>query len=317
MRRLLILGGTGFVGRALCARLAQRHPDIEVVVPTRRICQRRELLALPDVNLVQADVHDQTALARLLEGCDAVVNLVGVLHGDEAHLHRVHVELPRKLADACRVAGVRRVLHVSALGAAPDAPSRYLRSKAAGEAALLMSGLDVTILRPSVVFGEEDRFLNLFARIQRWAPVLLLPGAHARLQPVWVCDVAQALLHCLQQPRRTIGEVYELAGPRVYTLTELARLAGRACGWERPIIPLPDTLARLQVMLLQLLPGEPVISLDTLDSMKADSVASGRLPGLQDLGIQGAAVSAVAPQYLSARHGRLSLYGWRARARRT
>ena len=315
MKRLLILGGTGFVGRALCAQLAQRHPDTEVVVPTRHAGQRRNLLALPDVQLVQADIHDEATLARLLQACDAAVNLVGILHGDEARFRRAHAELPRKLVHACRIAGVRRIVHVSALGAAPDAPSRYLRSKAAGEAALQTSGLDVTILRPSVIFGEEDQFLNLFARLQPWAPLLPLAGAHARFQPVWVQDVARALLRCLEDPR-TIGEVYELAGPRVYTLAELAQLAGRACGHERPVIALPGALARVQAGLMALLPGEPLMSGDNLDSMKVDNVASGRLPGLQDLGIQPAAVSAIAPEYLAQQHGCHRLDAWRARARR-
>ncbi|NML13636.1 complex I NDUFA9 subunit family protein [Azohydromonas caseinilytica] len=315
MQRLLILGGTGFVGRALCAQLAERHPDTELLVPTRHTGQRRALLALPDVELAQADIHDEAALARLLPGCDAAINLVGILHGDEQRFRRVHAELPRKLAHACRVAGVRRVLHVSAMGAAPDAPSRYLRSKAAGEAALQISGLDATIVRPSVIFGEEDQFLNLFARLQRWAPVLPLAGAHARFQPVWVQDVARALLRSLEDPR-TIGQTYELAGPRVYTLAELARLAGQACGHERPVIALPDALARLQAGLMHLLPGEPLMSGDNLDSMKVDNVASGRLPGLQDLGIQPTAVEAVVPEYLSERHGCLRLNDWRARARR-
>lgn len=315
MKRLLILGGTGFVGRALCAQLAQRHPDTEVVVPTRHTGQRRNLLALPDVQLVQADIHDEAALARLLQGCDAAVSLVGILHGDEARFKRVHAELPRKLVHACRVAGVRRIVHVSALGAAPDAPSRYLRSKAAGEAALLTSGLDVTILRPSVIFGEEDQFLNMFARLQAWAPVMPLAGAHARFQPVWVHDVARALLASLED-RRTIGQTYELAGPRVYTLAELVQLAGRACGRERMVIPLPDAVGRLQAGFMQLLPGEPLMSGDNLDSMKVDNVAGGKLPGLQDLGIQPAAVSAIAPEYLTAYHGCQRLDLLRARARR-
>ncbi|MDZ5460846.1 complex I NDUFA9 subunit family protein [Azohydromonas lata] len=316
MKRVLILGGTGFVGRALCAQLAERHPDTEVVVPTRHTGQRRALLALPDVQMVQADIHDEAALARLLQGCDAAVSLVGVLHGEEARFRRVHAELPRKLVHACRVAGVRRIVHVSALGAAPDAPSRYLRSKAAGEAALLTSGLDVTLLRPSVIFGEEDHFLNLFAKLQAWAPVMPLAGAHARFQPVWVHDVARALLKCLEDPHTTTGQTYELAGPHVYTLAELVQLAGRACGHERPIIPLPDAVGRLQAGFMQLLPGEPLMSGDNLDSMKVDNVASGQLPGLQALGIQPAAVSAIAPEYLSARHGCQRLDLLRARARR-
>ena len=199
-RRLLLLGGTGFVGRALCEHLARVAPGCRVVVPTRRPAAAGHLRPLPMVELVAADVHDPATLARLLAGCDAVVNLVAVLHGNEARFERVHVELPRRLAAACQASGVRRLVHVSALGVAEDAPSRYLRSKARGEAVIRAGGLDWRLLRPSVIFGAEDRFLNLFAELQQVLPVLPLAGATAQFQPVWVEDVAAALGQLIERP---------------------------------------------------------------------------------------------------------------------
>jgi len=317
---VLIIGGTGFVGRALLARLVARHGGggISLTVPSRRPARHKALISLPTVQLVEADVHDEATLARLVAGCDAVVNLVGILHGSQAAFTRAHAELPRRIAAACRRAGVRRLLHVSALGV-PDAglegPSRYLRSKVHGEVALRDAGLDLTILRPSVIFGAEDRFLNLFARLQAVFPVMPLGGSQARFQPVWVEDVAQAIALCLDDPS-TIGATLELAGPRVYTLAELVRLAGRWSGHERAQLPLPDALARLQARALGLLPGEPLLSVDNLDSMRVPNVASGAHPGLASLGIVPTPMEAVAPAWLARRSPEARLDRLRSLARR-
>ena len=253
MNHVLVLGGTGFVGRAVCEklteRLARRGTNGRIVVPTRRLPHGREIQSLPALQLVQADVHDDAALGRLVGGVDAVVNLVAILHGSRDAFERVHVALPRRLAAACRSAGVRRLVHVSALGVGPGAPSDYLRTKTEGEALLQAAGLDLTVLRPSVIFGADDRFLNLFAKLQSLAPVMPLGFGDARFQPVWVDDVAQAIVTALDR-RDSIGRVYECVGPKVYTLAELVRLAGRWSGHERPQIPLPDAVGRLQAALL-------------------------------------------------------------------
>lgn len=311
--KVLVLGGSGFVGRSTCERLVRAGWSVRV--PTRRIGHGRGLAPLPTVELVQADVHDPAALRRLLDGCDAVVNLIAILHGSAAEFERVHVALPRTIAAAMQAAGVKRLVHVSALGVGAQAPSNYLRSKTAGEAALQAAGLALTVIRPSVIFGADDRFLNLFARLQAVAPLMPLAGAGSRYQPVWVEDVAGAIVQALSR-REAIGRTYEAAGPRVYTLAELVRLAGRWAGHERPVLPLPEAAGRLQAGLMALLPGEPLMSADNLDSMKVPNIAGGTLPGLQALGIEPAALEAVAPLYLGRRPGRQRFGDYRAHARR-
>jgi uncharacterized protein YbjT (DUF2867 family) len=313
MPSILVLGGSGFIGSALCEKLVERFGggSARIAVPTHRPARARHLQLLPTVEIVPADVHDDDALARLVRSRDAVVNLVGILHGTEAEFDRVHAQLPRRLAQACTVAGVNRVVHVSAIGADEHAPSRYLRSKSAGEAALAAKALDLTVLRPSVVFGEGDRFLTTFARLQTWLPVVAVPSPRARFQPVWVEDVAAAIVRCLDD-RTTIGETIECAGPDTYTLAELVRIAGRVAGHERPVVGIPDAVARIQAWLFEALPGEPVLSRDNLDSMKVPSVASGALPGLARLGIRATALEAIAPLYLGRRRWPTRLGEWRA-----
>ena len=316
MTNILVLGGTGFVGRAVCERLVERGGGSGLVrVPTRRLQHGNAIRALPTVELVEADVHDGAQLGKLLGGIDAVVNLVAILHGSQRAFERAHVALPQTLAQACKAAGVKRVVHVSALGVGPNAPSNYLRSKTQGEAVLQAAGLALTLLRPSVIFGADDKFLNVFAKLQSLAPVLPLAGSTARFQPVWLDDVAQAIVRCLDD-NGSIGKTYECTGPTVYTLSELVRLAGRWSGHERPQIPLPAFAGRAQAALMELLPGEPLMSRDNIDSMRVPNVATGTLPGLTALGITATAMEAVAPDYLGSRFGRARLNRWRAGAGR-
>lgn len=302
MKKVLIFGGTGFVGTQVCEQL-NRLP-CRATVATRRSASARHLLPLPLVDVVQIDLNDAAALAALVAGHDAVVNLIAILHGSESAFQKAHVQWPISLARACKAAGVRRLVHISALGASPDSPSMYQRSKARGEAALLGSGLDVTVLRPSVIFGAQDKFLNTFARLQQVFPVIPLAGSQARFQPVWVGDVASAVVRCLQDST-TVGQVYEACGPEVFTLKQLVQLAGRyagiARGRGRPVVGLPDALARVQAFFMELLPGDPVLSRDNLDAMKTDNIASGKLPGLKALGITPASLQAIGPTYLGAR----------------
>ena len=314
LQNILVLGGSGFVGRSVCERLVERSGGAggRIVVPSRRPARAKHVQLLPTVQVVRADVNDPAQLARLVAGCDAVVNLVAILHGSESAFQRTHVELPRQIAAACAAAGVRRIVHISALGVGPNAPSQYLRSKTAGEAVLGAAGLELTVLRPSVIFGEHDSFLNLFAGLQAAFPVMPLAGTGARFQPVWVEDVAAAIVTCLDRPA-TIGQTIECAGPRVFTLKELVQLAGRASGHARPVIGLPAAFGRLQAAAMELLPGEPMMSRDNVDSMKVDNVASGQLPGLESLGIAAASLEAIAPLYLGRAEGPARLDPWRAR----
>ncbi len=323
MNNILVLGGSGFVGRSVCDKLVERSNGAggRITVPSRKPARAKHIQMLPTVQLVAADVHDPAQLRRLVQGADAVINLVAILHGSEAAFERAHVALPRTLAAACAAAGVRRVIHVSALGVsepgagagveASPAPSLYLRSKTAGEAVLRAAPLDLTVLRPSVIFGEHDRFLNLFATLQAVFPFMPLAGSQARFQPVWVQDVAQTIVACLDLPS-TIGQTYECAGPQVLTLQQIVEAAGRWSGHPRPVFGLPEGLARLQAGMMELLPGEPLMSRDNVASMRVPNVATGRWPGLAALGITPASMEAVVPGYLSANQGVARLDRWRA-----
>ena len=312
---VLVLGGSGFVGRALCEQLTRASGGAaRITVPTRRLPHAQAIQSLPGVTVVQADVYRD--LPALLKGQHAVVNLIAILQGSAAAFEHVHVELPRRLAAAMNTGRVRRLVQVSALGVREHAPSRYLRSKAAGEAVLQVAtqtgALDLTLVRPSLVFGEGDRSVNLFARLQRHFPVMPLGGSTARLQPVWVQDLALALVQTLLR-REAIGQTYEIAGPRELTLGELVRLAGRAAGHERAVLPLPGPLATLQALAMECLPGEPLLSRDNLASLSVPNVPSGSLPGLAELGIQPTSLEAVLPGYLSGDAGVARLDAWRAR----
>lgn len=309
---LLVIGGSGFIGSHLVAQLSAR--DYRVLVPTRHEESARHLLVLPNVDIAVADVHDEAQLHKLMEEVDAVINLVGILHGKPAppgapygaDFARAHVELPKKIVAACAATGVTRLLHMSALGADRQAPSMYLRSKADGEAAVRANpAVGVTIFRPSVVFGEGDNFLNMFASLQKMLPVIPLGGADARFQPVFVGDVATAYIHALENDH-AIGHVYELAGPKVYTLRELVRLAGEISGHPHPVVGLPPMLARLQAWFLEHAPGGPIMSRDNLDSMRVDNVA--RQPIAPELGITPTPLEAVVPGYLARNVNRVDLY---------
>ena len=319
MKKVLVLGGTGFVGRHVCEKLAQLQ--IRVTVPSRRRRNAQHLQTLPLVDVLEANVHDTAALTGLLAGHDAVVNLIAILHGTEPQFQRAHVQLPTTLVAACAAAGVRRVVHVSALGASAESPSMYQRSKAAGEAVLRAADLDLTLIRPSVIFGAEDKFLNTFANLQEFFPFVPLASAGARFQPVWVEDVASAITTCLQSTdHSTFGQTYEAFGPDVFTLKQLVELSGRYAGIQhgrgRPVFGLPDALGRLQARIMELAPGEPLMSRDNLDAMKTDNVASGHAHDLGDLGITAASLAAIAPTYLGARGLRSGLTAKRKTAGR-
>jgi uncharacterized protein YbjT (DUF2867 family) len=315
MNNILLLGATGFVGLPVCEKLVERTGggDARIVVATRHVKRAMHLQCLPTVEIEPWNPDDDAQLDRLVRGRDAVINLVGILHGSQAEFQRVHVDLPARLARACAARRVPRIVHISAIGADTQGPSLYLRSKGAGEAALRASGVPAVILRPSVMFGEDDRFMNRFAKLQRRLPVMPLPCADARIQPVWVDDVAAAVAAALDLRH---AESIECTGPTIYTLRRLVELAGRWSGHPRPVWALPPALGRLQAAFMEMLPGRPALSRDNLDSMQVANVASGRHPTLARLGITPRALESVMPPVLAARAGAARLNSLRTLAHR-
>jgi NADH dehydrogenase len=296
IERVLVLGASGFVGRSVCAQLAARNVALRVLSRDRG--KARPLAVLPAIDIVHGSPHDDEALVTAMDRVDAVVNLVGILHQSRAQtFERVHVDLPARVARACRAAGVTRLVHVSALHARADGPSEYLRSRGRGEEALRAegAGLAITVLKPSVIFGRDDSFLNLFARLVRPLPVVPLAGADVKFQPVWVEDVARAVAGCLTDGR-TFGQSYDLCGPGVYTLREIVEWVASLQGLSRRVIALPAWAAQAQALLLEHLPG-PVMTRDNLRSMAIDSVCGCGFPPV--FGFAPEAMEAVVPQYMA------------------
>jgi NADH dehydrogenase len=306
-----VIGGSGFVGRHVAHQLCAR--TYRVTIPTRdRERVKDTLIPLPTADVITADVHDEETLMRLMRGCGAVVNLVGVLHNGrrKQSFAQAHVELARKVVDACKRTGIRRLVHVSALNADPAGASAYLRTKGEAEKIVRESGLDWTIFRPSVIFGREDRFLNLFAKLQSVLPVILLASPKAKFQPVYVEDVAAAIVESVAR-LDSFGQTYELAGPKTYTLRELVEYVGRVTGHRRPIVGLGPTLSYLQAYAMELAPGK-LMSRDNVKSMKVDSVSQSPLP----FGMTPTALEAVAPTWLAQRTPRDRYNLFRDRAHR-
>ena len=310
-----IVGGSGFIGQALASALASRGKSVRII--TRKREHAKALWPLPKIEIVEANAHDEAELFEALENAQSVVNLVGVLHSKPGKpwgpdFDAAHVKLPARIARCMNRRKIRRLVHVSALGAAEHAPSMYLRSKAAGEAALRANqGIDLTILRPSVVFGPGDQFLNLFAKLQKLSPFIPLATPHARFQPIDVRDLANAIANCLESAA-TIGKHYECVGPDVLTLYEIVHWAGVYAGCPRPIFPLPDGAAWVQAWIMENLPGKPLMSRDNLASASIPNVGSA--PMSPELGIeQPHSLHAVAPTYLGKESPRQRLSDRRAK----
>jgi NADH dehydrogenase len=299
VKNVCVLGGSGFVGRHIVHLLSERGCDVRV--PTRSYEGARHLTVLPTVTLAEANVHDPDQLVRQFAGMDAVINLVGILHerrpGD---FQKAHVELPRKVVAACRASGVKRLLHMSALGGSLTGLSNYQRTKGEGENLVLAAhgeDLRVTVFRPAVIFGREDSFLNMFARLLKRLPVLPLGSPNTRFQPVYVEDVARAYAASIDNPA-TFGQRYELCGPRVYTLKELVEFVARTCGYRRLIIPLNDRLSYWQARLMEFSPVR-VLTRDNYLTLKTDAVCQSGAPAA--FGIAPTALEAVAPEWLADR----------------
>nr|WP_290631753.1 complex I NDUFA9 subunit family protein [Aquisalimonas sp.] len=299
MQRVCILGGSGFVGRHLANRLHDQ--EIHSRIPTRRRERTKQILVVPGLELVEANIHEPETLRELFAECDAVINLVGILNEkgfDGSGFRHAHVELTDKVLDACRATGVTRLLHMSALGADADhGPSYYQQTKGEAERRVLAANdLDVTVFRPSVIFGPDDSFFNQFATLLRLSPgAFPLPSPRARFSPVYVGDVAQAFTDALTD-RDTFGQTYDLCGPDTYSLEELVRYTADKAGLRRAVWPLSDRLSRLQARVLQRVPGKPY-SMDNYLSATVDNVCG--VNNLPELGIKPTAIDAVVPSYLA------------------
>jgi len=315
-KNICLLGGTGFVGSHLAARLAQQGVSVKIITRYRQAS--KSLQVMPSVHLVEADCHDPAALEREFQGMDAVINLVGILNekGSKGEGFRhAHVELTRKVLDAMQKAGVNRLLQMSALGAAAGGPSHYLRSKGEAEGLILVHSnpaLEPTIFQPSTIFGHGDSFINRFAGLLRLLPIFPLACPNSRMQPVFVGNVVEAFLRALED-RQTIGQRYELGGPEIMTLKEIVAYTARVMGKRRWIIGLPDFAARMQAAVMEWVPGKP-FSRDNYNSLQVDSVCKEN--GLKTLGIEATSMDAVVPGYLANRNIRGRFYAMREKAKR-
>jgi NADH dehydrogenase len=274
---ILLIGGNGFVGRVLAAQL--QAEGYSVLLPTRHLASARELRMLPKVYLEEADVHEFDELQELcsrIQPNGAVINLVGVLHDRPAMPYgeifkAAHVELPKNIITAMQLHGLKRYLHMSALGADSNGPSMYQRSKGDGEAAVKESHLDWTIFRPSVIFGAQDQFINLFAKLTKLLPVMPLAHSDAQFQPVGVDDVATAFTKALKMPR-TIHQSYDLVGPIVYTMKAIVELAARKADTKCMIISAPAFVGYLQALAFEFLPIPTLMSRDNIASMQLPNI---------------------------------------------
>ena len=318
IKRIAVLGGAGFVGRSLCNRLSKEGYALRVLTRNREY-NRENLILLPRLDLVQTDVHNPERLRQNLAGCEAVINLIGILNekgNDGAGFLQAHVKLAENLIQACRANGIRRVLQMSALNAdASNGASHYLRSK--GRAEDLLHARDpelrVTSFRPSVIFGPNDSFFNRFARLLRLAPVFFPLACHnARFAPVYVLDVVEMMSRSLKDPQ-SYNRKYQLRGPKTYTLRELVEYTARVIGVRRRIIPLNDRLSRLQAAVFDFVPGKP-FSTDNYLSAQTDSVCEAN--DLARCAIEPAALESVVPGYLNRRSYRSVYARFRGQSRR-
>ena len=313
MKQVTVLGGSGFLGSALVAQLSAANYSVNVL--TRRREASKHLTLLPNVQVIECDVLDARALNAQLKNTDIVVNLIGILHeSKKCSFDKMHVQLPQKVADLCVKAGIKRLIHMSALQASTTAPSAYLRSRGAGEEAVsaYKNVLNLTIFRPSVIFGRGDSFFSLFANLVKYLPIIALAKPNAKFQPVWVEDVAKAITLSLENID-TYNQTYELAGPRVYTFKSLIEFVMVVLGKTRPIIGLNDTLSYAQAFAMELLPVK-LMTRDNVKSMEVDSVSNSPFPAL--FGFEPTAMEVVVPEYLGDDTPRASYEGFRSSAGR-
>ncbi|MDQ2861381.1 MAG: complex I NDUFA9 subunit family protein [Pseudomonadota bacterium] len=299
-----VFGGTGFVGSQIVRVLAKRGQRVRVAARNPGRGYRLRMLGdVGQIEVVQANIRDEGSVARALDGAEACVNAVAVLYeSGNQRFADLHVEGARTVALAAKAAGASRFVHISALGADAGSAAKYARSKAAGEVATREVIAGATILRPSVVFGADDRFFNRFAAMVPVSPALpLIGGGGTRFQPVFVGDVAAAVGQALEDPRAA-GRDYELGGPTIYTFKALMALLLAEIGRSRLLVPLPFPIAKLLGLAGDLMaaasPFAPPITTDQVEMLRADSVVSAGAPGLADLGVAPSALEPIIPTYL-------------------
>jgi uncharacterized protein YbjT (DUF2867 family) len=316
-KQVCVLGGSGFVGMAIVAKLIKQGCRVRVL--TRRRERHRELLVLPDVEVIETDIHHAPALAHYFRGCDAVINLVGILNekrDDGLGFRHVHVDLVEKVVHACQQVGITRLLHMGALHAdAKKGPSYYLRSK--GEALDLVHAakdLNVTSFCPSVIFGPGDSFFNRFAVLLRLIPgIMPLACGKSRFAPVYVGDVADAFVRSLNNPT-TFGQRYNLCGPRMYSLTQLVQYTAQQLGIKRRVLALGPGLSKLMANVFQYVPLFKPITRDNYRSLQVDSVCSEPFPSI--FGITPHSIEEIVPTYLAQQRVREQYNVFRRHARR-
>ena len=295
LNEISVLGGSGFVGSAIVAKLDSAGYKVKVI--TRRRDTAKHLFLLPNVQVVECNVFDYHDLSATLRGSDAVINLIGILHQSRRlSFNTVHHQLPAQLGKICVDLNIKRLVHMSSLGAEKQAPSQYLQSKATGEAALasLQNKLNITVFKPSIIFGRGDSFINLFATLIKWLPAVMLAKPDAKFQPVWVEDVATCFVACIHNID-TYGKTYELAGPKIYTFRTLIEIVMATLKIQRPIIGLSDNLSYAQAFMMELLPIK-LMSRDNVRSMEVDSVSAMPFPEIFNL--TPTPMEAVIPEYL-------------------
>ena len=313
IKTVCLLGGAGFVGSSIVAKLDAAGYAIKVL--SRRRESAKHLILLPNVQVVECDVMNNHALKEALIGADAVINLIGILHENhKVTFEEMHHQLPRRIAQLCENLGIQRLMHMSALQASSHAPSQYLVSKAKGEAAIddFNKKLDLTIFRPSVIFGRHDSFLNLFANLVKYLPVIVLAKPNANFQPIWVEDVANCFVNALENID-TYDKTYELGGPTIYTMRELVQKVMDILGKQRPIIGLNDHLSMAQAFAMELLPIK-LMTRDNIKSMALDSVTHQSIA--VELNVVPTSLEVVVPEYLINATPRGAYDGFRSAAGR-
>lgn len=296
---ITVFGGTGFLGKNLICALAKTGAQIQV--PTRNPDNALALKpygAVGQITGVPFNIHSDDQLSAIVKQSDIVINLIGILYEKGKNSFKaLHHEFPRRLGEQAKAHNVKRLIHISAIGANSESTCQYQRTKGLGEYAIQTGFSETSILRPSIMFGPGDSFFNLFARMSLVSPFLpLIGGGKTKFQPVYVQDVVAAIMHCLAT-KNTGGNIYELGGPHVYSFKELLQITMRETHRDRAFMPLPMGLAKFKAFFLQYLP-KPPLTPDQVEALKSDNIVDKKALGFKDLGLEPVALEVIVPDYL-------------------